>query len=317
MILARVRRTVFERGLIVRGVRVLAACSGGPDSAAMLCALSQLQSELGFALEAASIDHGLRADAARDVEIARAQAEAASVPFHALSVRVPSSGSRQAMARAVRYEALTRLAAGLGAQRIATGHTRDDQAETVIMRMLRGASVSGLAGVEPLRRDGVIRPLIDCRRSDVAAFAARHSPALARDPSNEDPSFGRVRVRREVLPVLEREDAALVEHLAALADDARAVAEALAPRAEAVLSSARQADESIDLSCLDSAPAAIRALALRHWLGRATGNEPGRAHLAQLERPVADGLEVWLPEGWVVRSHAGRLFLTRSDAAGG
>ena len=98
MIVARVRRTLRERGLLAAGGRVLAACSGGPDSAGMLFALAQLQAELDFTLEAASVDHGLRPDAAADVEIAREQARAAGVPFYALQVEVAATGSLQAAA---------------------------------------------------------------------------------------------------------------------------------------------------------------------------------------------------------------------------
>jgi tRNA(Ile)-lysidine synthase len=312
MIVAQVRRTLVQRALVERGMRVLAACSGGPDSAAMLVALARLQGELDFALEAVSIDHGLRAGAGADVEIARAQAEEAGVPFQALRIQVAQGSSIQAEARAARYRALATLAEQRGAARIAVGHTQDDQAETVIMRMLRGAGVPGLAAIEPLRRDGVMRPLIDCRRADVGAFAMRHCKRLAHDPSNDDPGYGRVRVRRELLPQMAREDEAIVAHLADLADDARALLAALAPQVEAVLAAALQGDGSIQLSTLLQAPRAIRALALRSWLTQVTGSEPGRAHLEQLERADSREIEVWLPEGWVARSAAGRLVLART-----
>jgi tRNA(Ile)-lysidine synthase len=312
MIVARVRRSIRERGLIEPGMRVLAACSGGPDSAAMLVVLARLCSELDFELDAASVDHGLRPGARADVELAQAQAAQAGVAFHALRVEVDVSGSLQAGARSARYEALSALAARVGAQRIAVGHTQDDQAETVVMRLLRGAAVAGLAGIDPLRRDGVIRPLIDCRRADVAAFAAQHCASIARDPSNDDPRFERVRMRSSVLPLLEREDPALIQHLCDLADDARAVSAALVPLARQLLAAVRQDDESIDVSSLLAAPAPIRKLALRLWLER-VGAELGRAHIALVERATTAKAEVWLPGGWVVRSAGdGRLRLSRS-----
>lgn len=293
-------------------MRVLAACSGGPDSAAMLVALARLGTDLGFELEAASVDHGLRPGSAADVDIARAQADACGVAFHPLSVRVSRSGSLQASARAARYRALSDLAARRGAARIAVGHTQEDQAETVIMRILRGAGIFGLSGIEPLRRDGVIRPLLDCRRAEVAAFAEQHCSIIARDPSNRDQGRERVRVRSQVLPLLEREDAAVVEHLSDLADEARGLFPALAKDAEALLRSALQPDGSIGLSIFVRAPEAVRTLALRHWLARETGITPGRAHLRQLARANERAVEVWLPDGWVARSGADRLFLTRS-----
>jgi tRNA(Ile)-lysidine synthase len=315
MIVARVRRTIRERQLIEPGMRVLAACSGGPDSAALLLVLARLSSELDFELEAASVDHGLRENAAADVELARAQALAAGVAFHPLRVHVEraSSSSLQAAARTARYAALAELATRLGAQRVAVGHTQDDQAETVLMRMLRGAGIAGLASVEPLRRDGVIRPLIDCRRAAVAAFAAEHCVQVARDPSNVDLRFERVRVRAQLMPLLEREDPAVVPHLANLADDARAVTEALQEQARALLQASLQAGESIDVSRWTSAQPAVRTWALRLWLAQVTGVEPGRDHLVAVDRARGAPAEVWLPSGWVLRSRGdGRLLLSRA-----
>ncbi len=312
LILARVRRTIRERGLIDSGTRVLVGCSGGPDSAALLHVMARLAPELGFDLEAACVDHGLRRDAAAEVEIAREQAARAAVPFHSLRVEVSAAASLQAAAREARYRALLALAARLGARRIAVGHTRDDQAETVLMRLLRGAGVGGLAGIEPLRSDGVVRPLLDCRRADVAAFAAQHCARIARDPSNHDPRFERVRVRAALLPALLQEDPAVVEHLADLADDARGASEALVAEARSLLGSSSQDDESIDVSGWTRAPSAVRMWALRLWLARATGREPGRSQLEAAERARGAAAEIWLADGFVLCSRGdGRLALQR------
>jgi tRNA(Ile)-lysidine synthase len=314
VIVARVRRTIVERALIGPDMRVLAACSGGPDSGAMLVVLARLAAELGFLLEAASVDHGLRAAAAADVEVARRQADAVGVVFHALKVQVPGSGSLQAGARVARYDALLGLAAHIGAERVAVGHTQDDQAETVMLRLLRGAGLPGLAGIEPARGDGVIRPLIDCRRSEVAAFALQHCPEISHDPSNLDRRFGRSRLRVDVLPVLEREDAAIVPHLADVADDARAVSLVLRTQAAELLGLSIQAGDIIDVSSWHSVPTAIRRWALRLWLARSTGREPGRAQLAEIERATGARGEVWLFDGWKVQSAGlGQLRLVRKD----
>jgi tRNA(Ile)-lysidine synthase len=312
MIVARVRRTIVERALIDPHTHVLAACSGGPDSAAMLVALSRLREELGFTLEAASVDHGLRSSAAADLETARAQASALGLSFHALRVEVAAGASLQASARAARYGALHELAGRLGAHRVAVGHTQDDQAETVLQRMLRGAGLVGLAGIEPHRADGVIRPLIDCRRADVAAFAETHCASIARDPSNADPRFLRTRVRTEILPRLAHEDPAIAQHVSDLADDARAVQAVLHGAAQALLDRSRQGDGSIDVSTWTSEPSAVRRSALRAWLERETTHEPGRAQLIALERALSSHAEVWLAAGWVVHSKStGTLVLAR------
>nr|MDQ3035052.1 tRNA lysidine(34) synthetase TilS [Myxococcota bacterium] len=136
MLLARVRRTVRERRLLERGERVVVAVSGGPDSMAMLDVVARLARELALDLSVASVDHGLRAEAADEIELARALATRLGLPFHALRVVVEPGGSIQAQARRARYDALRELAVALGARRIAVGHTRDDQAETVLARLL-------------------------------------------------------------------------------------------------------------------------------------------------------------------------------------
>jgi tRNA(Ile)-lysidine synthase len=316
MIVARVRRTIRERELIEPGMRVLCACSGGPDSGAMLVALARLHDDLAFTLEVASVDHGLRSGAAADVEVAREQASALGLPFHALRVQVSAASSVQAAARSARYLALGELATRIGAQRIAVGHTLDDQAETVLLRMLRGAGIAGLSGIDPRRPDGVVRPLIDCRRSDVAAFALAHCPKIARDPSNADRRFGRTRLRSDVLPLLEREDPALIQHVSDLADDARAAHAALLSNARTLLDAARQGDGSIEVSNWAAAPSAVRRLTLRGWIERETAIDPGRSQLEQLERALFARAEVWLSAGWVVRSRGqGRLELRRDPKA--
>jgi tRNA(Ile)-lysidine synthase len=315
MIVARVRRTICDRRLVEPGMCVLAACSGGPDSAAMLVALARLREDLGFALEVASVDHGLRPGAAADIEVAAAQASAQGVAFHRLRVAVDPSGSLQARAREARYDALRALAARIGAQRIAVGHTLDDQAETVLMRMLRGAGLHGLAGIEPARADGVVRPLIDCSRREVLAFAVKHCAVLAKDPSNDDPRFERVRIRHALLPLLEREDSAVIMHLNDLADDARAASRALDWAADRVLADSRQDDESIDLSSWTAVPDALRRRALSRWLERATGLAPGRAHLEALSRGES-GSEVRLGGGYTAHIHGdGILRLTQISPA--
>jgi tRNA(Ile)-lysidine synthase len=315
VILARVRRTLRERGLVEPGMRVLAACSGGPDSGAMLMALARLSAELDFTLEAASVDHGLRADAAADVAIAREQATAAGVAFHALQVSVDRAGSLQANARSARYAALQAHARQIGAQRIAVGHTQDDQAETVVLRVLRGAGLSGLSGIAPLRADGVMRPLIDCRRADVLAFATQHCPRVAHDASNQVRQFGRVRVRQDLLPMLEREDRAAIQHLSDLADDARAASVALLREAETLLEASLQGDGSIDVSSWLTQPSAVRRGALRSWVARVAALDVGRSPLIGLERAVFARAEVWLSAGWVARSAGeGRITLARDPA---
>jgi tRNA(Ile)-lysidine synthase len=315
VIVARVRRTIRERGLISAGDRVLVACSGGPDSAALLWCLATLASELGFTLTAASIDHGLRPGAYADVETARVQAGSLNVELRSERLTLPAGGNVQARARTARYRALHRIAHEVRATRIAVGHTMDDQAETVLMRLLRGSSLRAVSGISPRRRDGVIRPLIDCRRSAVHQLAGLRFANAAQDPSNHDPRFERVRVRLDLLPALAAENVAVVEHLAGLADDARATTALVRRQAVRLLRSSQQSLSDLSVGHIRDAESAVRREALRIWLRRATGVRAGRSHLLQLELAVLGRGEVWLPDGWVVRPDGGGVLRARRGAA--
>lgn len=313
MIVARVRRTIEERGLFPRGARVLVACSGGPDSAALLAALAELSPQLGLSLSAASVDHGLREGSAGDVALAGRQAAALGVAFEALQVTVQAGASVQHMAREARYGALRQAAAARGASHVAVGHTLDDQAETVLMRLLRGASVQGLSGVQPRRQDGVVRPLIDCRREAVAAYAQARFAQIAADPSNADGRFLRVRVRNGLLPALQREDPSIETHLAALADDVREMGHLLEGAAAALLAAAADG-EGLRIGALLAAPAAAARAALRRWVRERTGHDVGRAVQAQLAGLLRGRGEVWVAEGQVVVVSDGLLRLSGRQA---
>jgi len=302
-LVARVRRTLLERALIPAGSRVVCACSGGPDSAALLGCLARLAAELRFQVHAASVDHGLRPEAASDVQLAAEQAKRVAVPFHALRICVEPGPSLQARAREQRYAVLKQLAEQLGADRIATGHTQDDQAETVLARVLRGAGIRGLAAIRPQRDDGVVRPLIDCRRAAVHDFARACFGTFASDRSNLDPRFERVRIRSHVLPVLEAEDRAVARHLAQLADDARDCMELVDALAEELLAAAMSDAETLEISALVRQPATLRKAVLRRFVDRSAGVDIGRAELTQLDHVLcSDGGEVWLAAGYSVRA---------------
>ncbi|MCB9593602.1 MAG: tRNA lysidine(34) synthetase TilS [Sandaracinaceae bacterium] len=296
------RRTLRERELLRPGARVLVAVSGGPDSAALLDVLRRLD-ELALDLRAASVDHGLRPGSADDVATARALAERLGVEFHALAVEVKGEGaSLQAHAREARYAALRGLAAELRADAIAVGHTLDDQAETVLSRMLRGASLTGLAGIEPRRADGVIRPLLDCRREAVRAHVARFGLPHVTDPSNHDDRFERVRLREVVIPTLLEEDPAVVEHLAGLADEARSIRAWVDLEAGRLLE-ARERPEVLRLA----GPEPVRTRAIGRWIEEITGARAKRAHLVALGR----GDETLLAGGWVARPSGDRIVAAR------
>jgi tRNA(Ile)-lysidine synthase len=211
-------RTLREDCALERGARVLSAVSGGPDSLAMLDVLARLAPKLGFELVAHGVDHGLRQEAASELDLAEAHAARLGVAFARTSVAVAPGGNLQARARAARYQALEAAQVAAGATLIATAHHADDRAETVLLRLLRGAGSRGLA-VLPPRVGNRIRPLLRARRLDVLAHLERHRISFAEDPSNRDRRYLRARVREEVLPLLVQLSPGIVAHLNALADE--------------------------------------------------------------------------------------------------
>jgi tRNA(Ile)-lysidine synthase len=292
-----VRLTLAERGLFPARGTVLVACSGGPDSQALLHVLHTLRSEHRCRLVAASVDHGLRQEAARELDLAEELATALELPFVRLRVQVPPAASLQAQARRARYAALLACANEQGAVRIAVGHTLDDQAETVLARLLRGTGLEGLSAIEPRRADGVVRPLLDADRTLVHRYVQETGIAAAQDPSNGDPRFLRVRIRHQLLPALARENPRVVQLLANLADDAREGAMALGALADELVAQARS--EQGDLATLRGAKVPVRRRALRRWAEQETGAALQRHHILALERMLSVGGEVRLPGGMI------------------
>lgn len=218
------RRLIRDERLFARGDLVLCAVSGGPDSTALLHGLALLRRDLGHALSAVGINHGLRAESERELSHAALVAEKLGVPFETCVASVAPGGNLQERARTARHEALATAARRLGASVIALGHTADDRAETLLLRVLRGAGPRGLAVLPPRAPSpvgagiDVVRPLLLARRSDVLLHLERQQLAYADDPSNRDRRFLRARVRHEVVPLLEQLSPGVVEHLCHLAD---------------------------------------------------------------------------------------------------
>lgn len=203
---ARVRRAVAtaadRRDVIRAGESVLIACSGGPDSTALLDALARLAPPRRWRLHVCHVDHGLRPGSGAEAEVVSALAAARSLPFSALSVQVAAGGSLQDRARQARHAALRAEARRWKATVIALGHTADDQAETVLMRALTGATPRGLVAMAERER-GIARPLLRVWREATLAYCAALGLEALDDPSNADPRFLRSRIRHRLLPEIE------------------------------------------------------------------------------------------------------------------
>jgi tRNA(Ile)-lysidine synthase len=226
----RLRETVrsFNRSekLLPRNGLVVTAVSGGPDSMALLSILNTLAGEFGFRVAVAYFDHRIRESSKKDQAPVEEYAKGLGLAVHAGAGDVRDQAARsgdslEEAARRARYRFLASVADETGARCIATGHTRDDQVETVVMRILHGTGVRGLAGI-PERRGRIIRPLLCLGRGDTRAYCDELGIPYALDPTNEDRRIFRNQIRHDLLPLLESSyHEGVRENLLRLAENAR------------------------------------------------------------------------------------------------
>jgi tRNA(Ile)-lysidine synthase len=328
-------------GLPVAGERVVVAVSGGADSSALLLALDELlrTGRLGLRLRVAHLDHGLRGEAgkedARWVE-ALANELGVEVEVGRADVKESAAGAGDNLeqaARRARYEFLGGMAEKCGARVVLTGHTLDDQAETVLLRLLRGSGAEGLGGIEPVRAlvaKGEIqlaRPLVSwARRALTERYCRERGVEFRVDAMNEDERFSRVRVRRQLLPLLESFNPRVVEALSRTAELLREDASVLSAAAEELLSLASEGEKnalsekgasipaSLSVDVLGRASVAVRRRALRLWLARGRGDlrRLELIHLAGVEKLLTGergGRVAELPGDCFVERRRGRLIL--------
>ena len=199
---------MFRYSMLTPGDRVTAAVSGGRDSVCLLAVLCEVAGRVGAAVAGvAHLNHKLRGEASdEDERFVAALAARHGVPFYREEAAVGlSGGNLEQNARRARMRFFSRLIAEGKASRIATGHTRDDQAETVLFRVLRGSGLTGLAGILPATKEGLIRPLLDVSRAEVEEFLRERRMTWREDASNCDRRFARNRIRHDLLPRLAEE----------------------------------------------------------------------------------------------------------------
>ena len=201
----KVLRTLTAHRMLVRGDSILVAASGGPDSTALLHALVDIAKEKAATLAVAHLHHGLRgAEADRDADFAARQAASLGLDFHVEHIDVGGYRRRHRLsteeaARSLRYDFLLRMADRGGFTKIALGHNADDNAESVLMFLFRGAGPRGLAGISP-RRGRFIRPLIEVQRKEICAYLSHRKIPFVRDSTNADRRYVRNRIRHELIP---------------------------------------------------------------------------------------------------------------------
>jgi tRNA(Ile)-lysidine synthase len=263
---------------------VMVACSGGPDSLALLA----LTVAVGLDPVAVHVDHGSRPGSDVDAAVVMAHAARLDVTARTEQVDVLPGPNYEARARHARYEVLEHVRAELDASAVLVGHTADDQAETVLLNVLRGSASAGL-GAMAVRRDRIVRPLLQIRRSETEALCATLGLEPARDPSNDDLTLRRNWIRREVLPALAAGAGRdLVPVLARQADILRDESDYLDSLARA----AWPADGARPARVLAAMPTVLARRAVRLWLGPPPPSFDEVERVLDVARGVARGTEV-------------------------
>jgi tRNA(Ile)-lysidine synthase len=327
----QVRKTIAGHGMLSGGERVLVAVSGGADSVALLHCLRRLAPGLGLTLAVAHLNHRLRGEESdQDENCVREICAQLSIPFFSESADVGGQAASarhnlEEAAREVRYDFLRRTAVRAAAQKIALGHTLDDQAETVLMRFLRGSGSKGLSAIHPVVKGLLIRPLLECRRRNILEYLRIRGIQFREDSSNSDLKFRRNRMRRELIPYLEKHfNPRLTDTLVTAADLARDVAAYVESQARSVFESIRTWDEeglALPVGPILELHPALQKELLRIALRECRGTLRGitSRHIDAnhaLCRPLHSGRRIELPCGTAaVRQFSRILFLAQLPSA--
>ena len=302
-----------------KGGTILCAVSGGRDSVCLLHYLHSISAAYGFSVAAAHYNHHMRPTAQRDEDFVRSLCTALAVPFYTDGCDVVAAAEEngcgvEEMGRRLRYEFLETLADTIGAARIATAHHMADQAETMLLHLLRGTGPEGLAGIPPVR-DRLIRPLLNTPRQEIERYLAHFALDHVEDETNESLAFARNRLRKNVMPELEKINPALRVNMARTA--------AIVRREDAYLN-ALAAEylpaEGTEVDCrrLLAAPEALRPRAVRLLAKRLeTGKKDwGAVHVETILELVQTGRNgcISLPDGTVAVCSGGMLRLERQEA---
>lgn len=307
--------------LLPPGSAVLCALSGGADSMALLSVLLHLQDDLHFTVYAAHYNHGLRgAEAIRDETFVTEWCHKNAVPLTVgrgdvgVEAQKRKAGIEET-ARSLRYAFLTQTAKAVGATHIATAHNADDNAETVLLNLVRGTGLDGLTGIPP-KRGCLVRPLLPCTRLEIETYLSALGIPHVEDSTNQDPAYSRNRVRQSVMPVLRSINPNFVDTLTANLNHLRADRDFLDRLAQEITQTATSDGDEWSLSAADLAaqprPVAVRVL--RQLLAKAGQHQISAVHLnalCALAESTAPGAFSPLPHGLFARREYDRLILSK------
>lgn len=272
----KVRDFCLKWDMLPRGGTVLCAVSGGRDSMAMLHLLSALAVDIGFQVAAAHFNHRLRPSAERDELFVRDWCRDHGIPFTCGQGDVRGFAGREGLsvedaARTLRYAFLQDAAKDMGAGRIAAAHHRDDNAETLLLHLIRGAGMQGLGGIPPVRGN-IVRPLLDASRDEINAYVRKNALPFVEDESNQDPAYTRNRLRLEVLPLLEEIAPGCGGRIAAAAALVREENEYIRREADGLLPMAEDNAITMPVSVLKARDAVLQRRLVRGMAQRLGGS---------------------------------------------
>lgn len=324
-----------------RGARLLVGVSGGPDSTALLASLVDLRDDCQFELHVVHVDHGLRPESRGDAAYVQRLCARWDVPLNVRRVNVKELRrveglSVEEAARRARHTALLEESAALRADAIALGHTADDQIETVLLSLLRGAGLRGLAGMgeeseSPFtlpdgERVPILRPLLGVTRADVMDYLKERRLRPRQDVSNTDPAHLRNRVRHELLPLMERIREGASDAVGRASEDARLALEYLESQAWELWQEACQITENRQSVCIDrgvmrGAHAALRHVVVERAVTSLLGSTQGfsRRNYRDIDAMITTGRtnsEIDLPKGLRLACGDKRIAVLSIDAEG-
>lgn len=319
MLLSSIRKTIVRFGLLEKGDKVLIACSGGADSVALTTVLLELRDEYSLRLALAHFNHRLRRAAAADERFVIELARKHDLPLYLRREDVRTYARERGRnleeaGRERRYAFLREAADRVKADKIATGHTLSDQAETVLMRILRGSGPTGLAGIAPCLDRRIIRPLIEVERDEVEAILRRRKTPYRRDESNQDLRYLRNRVRLRLIPYLQKNfEPKVVRQIGRLAEISREEEDVWEQITRPPLKRAllrKNQGLFLDARRVSAALPALGRRLVRAYL-RAVKGDLRRLSFRDVEavRLLAEGKEAVLPGGLIFKREKGLISL--------
>lgn len=325
----KVKKNIQNNLLFIRGATVIVGTSGGPDSTALTHILHNLQYELGFHLHIAHYNHNLHRNANPDQKFVEQLAEQLNVPCSVERWNNPKAlkkGSIEDAARQRRFQFFNRLANKINAQTVVLAHTKDDLAETVLMRILRGTGLQGLRGILPVRKMKnicYIRPLLTVKKDDLLAFLRRKNIRYRIDPTNKKTEFFRNKIRLELLPLLSKQyNCNIKELLVNLADNIATDYDYIETQAQKLFTklakcSSNNKNVRIDLDLYSSQHPALKRMIIRSGIKQLKGdtNRITLTHYREIEDFLQNRPQrsiVHLPRNISIRKSSKYLILAQN-----